>query len=106
MSFVAEGLNSLFSSGAQPQEPQNIGPVASGEQYAQMLQQAQQAKQPPQPGAIQDFFQQYKKQSDALNALRPQQTPLQMAPTQTQVPMPQIQQQDLMGLLQLLGGGK
>lgn len=103
MGSVLEGINSLFSGGGtQPSAPQNIGPVASGEQYAQMLQ----PQQPQQPGAIQDFFQQYKQQSEAYNKNRPQATPLQMTPMQSQAPMSQIQQQDLMGLLQLLGGGK
>lgn len=125
MAEVLSGIGSLFSSNSQPKGTQGVGPITSGAQYAQMLQQPQKQGPigigpvangsqyaqmlQPKPGIgqqVQNFFNQYGEQSKALNATRPQQTPLQMQPMQSQVSMPQIQQQDLVSLLSLLGGNR
>lgn len=117
MSDVLSGIGSLF--GPSPNEQlqqmqQQFGMIKPGEKANQNLstplvlspQNYQAMEQAKNPSAIQNFFQNYQEQSKALNALRPQQKPLQMQPMQTQVSMPQIQQQDLVSLLQSLGGGR
>lgn len=117
MGAVLSGLGSLL--GQSPNEQlqqmqQQFGMIKPGEKANQNLstplvlspQNYQAMEQAKNPSAIQNFFQNYQEQSKALNEKRPQQAPLQMQPRQSQVPMPQIQQQDLVSLLQLLGGNR
>jgi|GEM_PF-7080229 len=93
-----------------PGDPANVNAktplVLSPENYQKMETLKKDAGSPG--GQIQNFFDAYKKQQEAANKNKPQQAQV-VAPGLTPMPapgpLPQIPQQDLMGLLALLGGG-